>query len=841
MRVNPVWPSCVGPVYLQGRAENYGDVASMSPMIKKTYYAYYYLMVVLGFSVLAFSIFHMLTEAPNIGWVILASLTALSGHFSIKLPKVKSKISIADAFIFTSIILFGPEVGSVTAALEGILGSFRSHAHLSRRLRYTLFNIAAMATSAYVSGKVLFGILRVPPLYGGKIAVLEIILPALAMALVHYLSNTISVAIIVSLETREYLLKVWWERFHTASLTYFAGASAAAIIVTNIHDLSISSLGLILPILFITYFAYKTYLDKAEENAHRLQLDKLYLRTVEVLSVAIDARESGTLGHSKRVQTYARGLAKAANIVNEKINRGIEAAALLLDIGNLAIPEYILNNPGELSSTEMQKVRIHPVVGANILSNIDFPYPLTEFVRHHHERWDGSGYPDMLKGEQIPLGARILSIADCFDALTCERFYRKSYSKEQAMLIIRSRTGTYYDPSLVDVFERIIDDLVAQVKEIEASGAKSEWQRGIANSSGIAEWSSHRSDNFEVFGAISSTRKEVSVLYELTQALGSTLSVQDSLAIIASKLAEIVHFDTCVIYSYAEEESCLWAEYVSGANADVLKGHHLRVEQSLSGWVMTEKEPVFNANAAMDLASVEKELTVSLENALVYPLVLENRCTRTISLYSTRERKFNGDDLRILMTVAPKAAAAVQNAMRFEEAHEMAVTDPLTSLPNMRQFNYFFEKELAKSKRHAYPISILGMDLDGFKSVNDQHGHAVGDQILVEVSKLLKSILRAEDLVVRSGGDEFIAALVQTNYKDAIQLSNRIQNAIDAFQLEIASGEIVHVGISMGCASYPEHGEMLEELMKKADNEMYRNKAERRTRFTRLVAGSASN
>jgi diguanylate cyclase (GGDEF)-like protein len=599
--------------------------------------------------------------------------------------------------------------------------------------------------------------------------------------------------------------------------------------------------GLIIFILFITYLAYKIHPSKAEENAHRLQLDKLYLRTVEVLSVAIDARESGTLGHSKRVQTYACGLAKAANIVDENINRCIETAALLLDIGNLAIPEYILNNPGELCSSEIQKMRIHPIVGANILSNIDFPYPLTDYVRHHHERWDGLGYPDMLKGDQIPLGVRILSIADCFDALTCARFYRKSYSKERAMIIIRSRAGTYYDPSLVEVFERIVDDLVAQVKEIEAAEVKAERHRRITNTSGLSEWSLHRSEHFGVFGAISSTRKEVSVLYELTQELGSTLSVKESLAIIASKLAEIVSFNTCIIYSYLEEEGCLEAEYISGANAEVLKGHRLQVENSLSGWVMTEKEPVFNADASMDLASVEKGLTVNLENALVYPLVIENRCPRTISLYSTRESKFRPDDLRILATVAPKVAAAVQNAMRFEEAHEMAITDPLTSLPNIRQFNYFFDKELAKARRHGYPISILGMDLDGFKGFNDRHGHLVGDRILVEVSKLLKGILRAEDLVARHGGDEFLAALVQTNHQDAVQLSNRIQNAIDDFQLEIAPGEIVRIRISLGCASYPEHGETLEELLRKADNEMYRNKVERRNRVAHPIIRSASN
>jgi diguanylate cyclase (GGDEF)-like protein len=802
--------------------------AKANPLIPKAHAIYYYSVLLVGFSVLGLAIEHVCTGGLNHYWLIIAALTALTGRFTVKLPSVKSKISVADAFIFTNVILFGPSAGSVTAALEGFLGSIRSHAIFSKRIKYTLFNVATMAASSYFSGKILFLILRESPLYGSRaIPLWKIMLPVLSMALVHYLCNTISVAIMVALEGHQNLYKVWRERFLHTSLTYFAGASAAALFVVNFGDFSLSTLGLILPILFVTYFAYKTYLDKAEENAHRRQLDKLYLRTVEVLSVAIDARESGTLGHSKRVQVYANGLARALNVTDEKIYRGIEAAALLLDIGNLAIPEYILNKPGELSGSEIQKVMTHPVVGAKILSTIEFPYPLTDFVLHHHERWDGSGYPAKLQGDQIPLGARILSIADCFDALTCDRPYQKAHSKQEALSILRSKTGTHYDPQLVAIFEQIADDMVAKVKEIEASEARAEASMGFGEST-RADKPLRRSNDLGVFGDISSTQKEIFVLNELTQALSSTLSLEESLATIASKLAKIVSFTTCVIYLYLEDSRCVRAECVGGANEQALKGHTLEIDNSLSGWVVMESEPVINANALHDLGLVEKNLAVRLENALVYPLIIENKCSGTISLYSAEGSRFKQDDLRIVATVAAKAAAAIQNAMRFEEARTMALTDPLTLLPNLRYLHHFFEKEIAKAKLQKYPISVMGMDLDGFKAVNDRYGHQVGDQILVEVARILRGVFRGEDLVVRHGGDEFFAALIQIERRDALQLMERIQNTVDGLRLEITPGNFAQIGISIGYASYPDDGDTVEQLIKKADHAMYRNKTDRK-------------
>src|SRR5207244_9540541 len=206
----------------------------------------------------------------------------------------------------------------------------------------------------------------------------------------------------------------------------------------------------------VLYFTFKTSMERVEDAyKHVGQINRLYLSTIETLAMAIDAKDQITHGHIRRVQTYAVGLAKFIGVNDEKLIKAIEAAALLHDTGKLAIPEYILNKPGKLSPVEFEQMKQHASIGADILSAIDFPYPVVPIVRHHHENWDGTGYPQGLKGTDIPIGARILSVVDCFDALTSDRPYRPRLSDEEALRILKDRRGGMYDPLIVDTFARV--------------------------------------------------------------------------------------------------------------------------------------------------------------------------------------------------------------------------------------------------------------------------------------------------------------------------------------------------------------------------------------------------
>ncbi len=222
------------------------------------------------------------------------------------------------------------------------------------------------------------------------------------------------------------------------------------------RTINLGYVGAIVPLLLVLYFTFKTAMGRVEDaDRHVEQLNRLYLSTIETLAMAIDAKDQVTHGHIRRVQSHATSLAREVGVNDEKLLKAIEAAALLHDMGKLAVPEYILNKPGKLSEAEFEKMKLHAAVGADILSAIDFPYPVVPIVRHHHENWDGTGYPTGIKGTDIPIGARILSVVDCFDALTSDRPYRARLSDDQAIDILLQRRGTMYDPLVVDTFLRV--------------------------------------------------------------------------------------------------------------------------------------------------------------------------------------------------------------------------------------------------------------------------------------------------------------------------------------------------------------------------------------------------
>src|SRR6187402_2748738 len=178
----------------------------------------------------------------------------------------------------------------------------------------------------------------------------------------------------------------------------------------------------------------------AEERAAAARSARLHHATMEALALAIEAKDHTAHNHIRRVQVYSVGLAKALGMSDDE-TQAVETAALLHDIGKLAVPEHILAKPGPLTPEEFQKIRAHPKVGADIISAVPFPYPVSPLILSHHERWDGKGYPSGLKGEEIPLGARILSVVDYFDALMAERPYHKAMTSDAAIGLLQQEAG----------------------------------------------------------------------------------------------------------------------------------------------------------------------------------------------------------------------------------------------------------------------------------------------------------------------------------------------------------------------------------------------------------------
>src|SRR5437016_10829202 len=232
------------------------------------------------------------------------------------------------------------------------------------------------------------------------------------------------------------------------------GAATAGLVhFLNKHIGWQSSL-LVLPPIYLMYRSYRLYLGKLEtEKRQAEQVSSLHLRTIEALALAIEAKEQTTGEHPQRVRVYAMELARELRLTEDE-TEALRAASVLHDIGKLAVPEHIISKPGKLTPDEFEQMKIHPIVGAEILEEVDFPYPVVPIVRAHHERWNGTGYPCGLKGEEIPIGARILSVVDCLDALASDRQYRRALPLDEAMAKVASESGTTFDPKVVEVLGR---------------------------------------------------------------------------------------------------------------------------------------------------------------------------------------------------------------------------------------------------------------------------------------------------------------------------------------------------------------------------------------------------
>ena len=550
------------------------------------------------------------------------------------------------------------------------------------------------------------------------------------------------------------------------------------------------------------------------------QLADLHLSTIEALALAIDAKDKTSASHIRRVQHYAGALARAVGASDDEI-RGVTTAALLHDVGKLAIPEHILSKPGRLTEEEFEKIRIHPQVGFQIIEHVAFPFPVAPLILCHHERWDGKGYPLGLRGADIPLGARVLAVADYFDSVTRDRPYHKRVAREIATVLVRQEAGRALDPDLVSRFLDLLPGLDELETEVAAPTLQLPGGRALRTSAlGTA---GERS----AFENIAHAHEEIYALYEIAQAIGSTLDVADTMSLIAGKLSPLVPFSCCALFVH-DEDQMLRCRFATGVDADDIRGLTLPPGQGLAGWVVRNRRSLISGRAAISDHDDHSTIAPQLYCALASPLVAGDRVIGALAVYHSEPGFYNDDHRRLLERVAEQAAAAVSNSIVFEQTRQASLSDPLTGLPNSRFMLGYLGRELSRADRLDRPVSILVLDLDDFKEINDNYGHHVGDRALREVARSLRETIRPYDICVRYAGDEFIIVLPDCGGEEAETKRLELQRAIDGLAFEAAPGQPVRLGLSIGAAVFPGDGASYEPLLAAADGRMYLDKRARK-------------
>jgi putative nucleotidyltransferase with HDIG domain len=498
-------------------------------------------------------------------------------------------------------------------------------------LQRIIFNSAAPAAAMWLSAHGFFWISGLRPL-AEEVPRFEIIGPwLLAFAGLYFLLNTFAVATAIALHERMGVLSIWRAHFQSLWLTFVGGALGAGCVVfalqMGLYGLAVLSLPLLLAL--ILHFAYRHATGRVADELHHLaEVNRLHLSTVEALAHAIDAKDTVTHGHIRRVQDLAGQVAVRLGMSELEL-RAIEAAALLHDIGKLAIPDHILNKPGRLTAAEFERMKSHAAVGAEILSEVEFPYPLVPIVRHHHENWDGTGYPDGIRGEAIPIGARILAVVDCFDALTSDRPYRRALSPRAAFEIVEARRGAMYDPAIVDVFREIC----TQAHDLGPSSA------------GGGERSEPRDTD------VASAVKPDAPAMAAAMAVGAAIarSPRSGWDALAAALCTIPGVEAAVIFVVSEQTQRLQPAGLSGAKAHLLSELCIPLGERMSGWAGATAQSVVNADAALDLFDVPAH---GFRSGAAVPC-RAHRERLVVTLYSSQDAPFSDLHRDVIQSAVP--------------------------------------------------------------------------------------------------------------------------------------------------------------------------------------------
>lgn len=617
--------------------------------------------------------------------------------------------------------------------------------------------------------------------------------------------------------------------FYFWSLPYYlVGGGIAAVVRLANQRVGWMPILLALPAMFLIYRSYRQYVGRLEaEKAHVKEMADLHLRTIEALALAIEAKDQNTHDHLERVRVYAVEIGKKLNLPYQELE-ALRAAALLHDIGKLAVPEHILSKPGKLTAEEFEKVKVHPLVGAEILECVRFPYPVVPIVRAHHERWDGAGYPYGLKREEIPLGARILSAVDCLDALSTERQYRRALPLDEAMQVVARDAGKAYDPQVVEVLQRHykeLEELVrSQASDHQKLSTAFKVDRSCAPANGLAAHPAQDPGGRGKFlSSIAAARQEAQALLELSHDLGNSLSLYETLSVLSVRLKPLVPYHS--IAAFILRDNQLVPEFVSGENFQLLASLRIPFGTGLSGWVARTRKSIVNGNPAVEpgLSFGAGEGAI-LRSALAVPLEGLMGVVGVLTLYHSQADAYTPDHLRILHAISSKLALSLENALAFREAENFATTDYLTQLPNARSLFVHLDRELARCKRLKTSITVMVCDLDGFKKINDEFGHLEGNRILRLFARSLQGSCRDYDYVARMGGDEFVIVAPGLSAVAAkargLCLSEMARNA----GLEVCGAD--WLSVSIGWAVSSEGDTDVETLLAEADRRMYRQKQE---------------
>jgi diguanylate cyclase (GGDEF)-like protein/excisionase family DNA binding protein len=514
------------------------------------------------------------------------------------------------------------------------------------------------------------------------------------------------------------------------------------------------------------------------------EVKTLHLGNLHALSSALSAKDYYTLGHASRVAAYMALLGRELGWPAARLEE-VENVAFLHDIGKIGVSDRVLLKAGPLTAEEWELIRQHPGISAEIVRPL-FDTELVAGVRHHHERFDGKGYPGGLAGEAIPPIARAMCVVDCYDAMSCQRPYRPALSYRQCLAELQRCCGTQFDPVMVASFLRVLQGLRRRRRQIAQLAGQA---AALIDPAAHALLSSRADESRPEYTEMVSALRRFRDAHPPARYITSFASVGDQYFTVLDTGETESEVSHCGDPWLPEDElTRVFAGEVLVTN--VLNADDFGV------WVKGIA-PVCDAQGAVVAAA---SVAVAALGSLDQPV--------------QRDRS---DALAAMLQSA---------AIRYSRAEVEAITDGLTGLYNHRYLHERLEEELKRAQRHKTKLSLLFCDCDNFKAYNDSHGHKAGDAALAHIARIIESCSRRVDLAARYGGEEFVLVLVETDAAGALTVAERIRAEVET---ETDSGG-PPLTVSIGVATFPDHASVRDELLDQADQAMYAAKRAGRNR-----------
>lgn len=821
----------------------------MSQEQNKQYEKYYRACLsIVGLGIIFLAGWHTWSRPFRPESIVLAVLSFILSRvtFTYVAGNSKAGVTNSDAFVYLALLLTGVDDAILVAALL----TFGEAIQYARgKLLLLTFNMAASSISIFGSAFLahnVFGALE--SLQNNRKTFFLYVLALICLAVMQGVINIAVILLNLALRPGKMLWLWWIKEYAWTILTSLAGMLIAAIVNALVQYYGFWAIFSIIPLLTTAQaIAYPYVKNIRNARRHAEEINAMHERTLEAFVTAVDFKKQVASRRVERMQIYAEGLAQLLGLSEQEI-KALQAAALLHDIGNVAVPDYILSKPGKLSVAEREKMQLHPIVGAQMLEQIQLPYPLAPVVRHHHERWDGTGYPDKLTGEEIPVTARILAVLDGYESRCEDRQYRKALTREQSLQAIQAERGKAYDPQVLDL-------LIAHLAEFEARVDKQAQARQATQLAEEAEKSREARFITEVieeksaqpaFAQTIHESRQITqgnyALFEIAQQLAGVLDVKQAMAIFTGLLDSVIPFDpendTCVLYWLDDDHRMAQVEFAMGMQAEKFAGLYIKPGEGITGWTLANHNYFANTDPALDIFALELSCREgaglsAYQTVAVFPVMKGNDLLGALTLYSRTLKSFDDDQIDRLKRATALISDVLSSARKLLVAEQQAMTDALTNLPNARYLYTHFEQEKAGSP--LYPLTLLLADVSGFRQLTERAENKRTDTVVCDIAALINLQLRKSDKLVHFLGDQFVVLMHNVSPETASQVSARIQSALIESRSFLLAVDDAVVGISLGQVRLGEDGETLDALLNTAQIRLQADKAARHS-FTETLA-----